>query len=143
LEHRARLGKAQAFRVETEHLIMGVDPMESQVFSPKAYSLPEEVLIPEADDCDEPDVDVRWLRYCEVAASLDREAIIDVVLDELRESSALLDMVEDACHNPHEPGRPKTSLSDLLALGKAALLLIARAVDDQVSLRMAVEVRHD
>jgi hypothetical protein len=110
-----------------------------QEFLPRAYSLPEEALIPEADDVDEPDVDVRWLHHCEVAASLDREAIIDVVLDELRESSALLDMVEDACHNPHEPGRPKTSLHELLALGKAALLLIARAVDDQVSLRMAVE----
>ena len=109
-----------------------------QEFLPRAYSLPEEALIPDADD-DEPDVDVRWLHYCEVAASLDREAIVDVVLDELRESPALLDMVEDACHNPHEPGRPKTSLYELLALGKAALLLIARAVDDQVSLRMAVE----
>jgi hypothetical protein len=114
-----------------------------QEFSPRAYSLPEEALIPDADDVDEPDVDVRWLHYCEIAATLDREAIIDVVLDELRESSVLLDLVEDACHQPHEPGRPKTSLNDLLALGKAALLLIARAVDDQVSLRLAVEVRHD
>ena len=116
--------------------------MESQVFDAKAYSLSPVDLIPQ-DENDGEEVDVRWLHYCEIAASLDREAIIDVVLDELRESSALLDMVEDACHNPHEPGRPKTSLHELLALGKAALLLIARAVDDQVSLRMAVEVRHD
>ena len=122
---------------------MGVGSMESQVFDAKAYSVSPVDLIPPDEDDDEPDVDVRWLHYCEIAASLDREAIIDVVLDELRESSALLDMVEDACHNPHEPGRPKTSLHELLALGKAALLLIARAVDDQVSLRMAVEVRHD
>jgi hypothetical protein len=121
---------------------MGESMMESQVFSPAQYALSPVDLIPPDDD-DEADVDVRWLYYCEVAASLDREAIIDVVLDELRESSALLDMVEDACHNPHEPGRPKTSLNDLVALGKAALLLIARAVDDQVSLRMAAEVRHD
>jgi hypothetical protein len=116
--------------------------MESSTFIPRNFSLSPVDLIPPDDD-DEPDVDVRWLHYCEVAASLDREAIIDVVLDELRESSALLDMVEDACHNPHEPGRPKTSLHELLALGKAALLLIARAVDDQVSLRMAVEEVHD
>jgi hypothetical protein len=114
--------------------------MESQVFSPAVYSLsPVDLIPPDDDDDDDEEVDVRWLHYCEVAATLDREAIIDVVLDELRESSALLDMVEDACHNPHEPGRPKTSLHELLALGKAALLLIARAVDDQVSLRMAVE----
>jgi hypothetical protein len=116
--------------------------MESSTFIPRNFSLSPVDLIPPDDD-DEPDVDVRWLHYCEVAASLDREAIIDVVLDELRESPALLDMVEDACHNPHEPGRPKTSLHELLALGKAALLLIARAVDDQVSLRMAVEEVHD
>jgi len=122
---------------------MGVGLMEAQVFDQKAYSLSAVDLIPPDEDDDEPDVDVRWLHYCEVAASLDREAIINVVLDELRESSALLDMVEDACHNPHEPGRPKTSLHELLALGKAALLPIARAVDDQVSLRMAVEGRHD
>jgi hypothetical protein len=112
---------------------------ESQVFSPAQYALSPVDLIPPSDDDDAEDVDVRWLHYCEVAATLDREAIVDVVLDELRESSALLDMVEDACHNPHEPGRPKTSVHELLALGKAALLLIARAVDDQVSLRMAVE----
>ena len=113
--------------------------MQAQEFSPRAYSVPEEALIPDADGFDEPDVDVRWVHYCEVAATLDQEAIVDVVLDELCESSALLDMVEDACHNPHEPGRPKASLHELLALGKAALLLIARAVGDQVSLRMAVE----
>ena len=112
--------------------------MESQAFLPAQYSLSPVDLIPQDDDEDE-DVDVRWIRYCEVAATLDREAIIDVVLDELRESSALLDMVEDACHNPHEPGRPKTSLHELLALGKAALLLIARAVDEQVSVRMTLQ----
>jgi hypothetical protein len=117
--------------------------MEAQQFLPAQYSLSSVDLIPPNEDFDEPDVDVRWVHYCEVAASLDREAIIDVVLDELRESSALLDMVEDACHHPHEPGRPKTSLNDLVALGKAALLLIARAVDDQVSVRMALEEVHD
>jgi hypothetical protein len=117
--------------------------MASQQFLPAQYALSPIDLIPPDDDDDDEEVDVRWLHYCEVAASLDREAIIDVVLDELRESSALLDLVEDACHHPHEPGRPKTSLHELLALGKAALLLIARAVDDQVSLRMAVEEVHD
>jgi hypothetical protein len=129
----------EAFRRETEHLIMGVEQMDSQVFSPARYSLSPVDLIPEDDADEAEDVDVWWLHYCEVAAILDRDAILDVVLDELRESSALLDMVEDACHNLHEPGRPKTSLHELLALGKAALLLVARAVDDQVSLRMAVE----
>jgi hypothetical protein len=120
--------------------------MESQVFDPRAYAVsPIDLIPPDAadDDEDEDEVDLRWVRYCEVASSLDREAIVDVVLDELRESSVLLDMIEDACHNPHEPSRPKTSLHELVALGKAVLILIARAVDDQASVRMALEEVHD
>jgi hypothetical protein len=119
--------------------------MESQVFSPAAYS-PEATYYISADafEGDENEVDTRWLHSCELAAGLDREDILSVVLDELREEPALLELIEDACRHPHEPGRPKTSLNDLVAIGKAALLLVVRAVDDQVSVKMALaEMHHD
>jgi hypothetical protein len=85
-EHRTRRGQQSTTSPEGDNLIMGESMMESQVFSPAQYSLSPVDLIPPDDDNDE-EVDVRWLHYCEVAATLDREAIIDVVLDELRESS--------------------------------------------------------
>src|SRR5688500_6278382 len=44
---------------ERNNAIMKEYPMHTQEFLPRAYSLPEEALIPEADDVDEPDVDVR------------------------------------------------------------------------------------
>ena len=44
---------------------------------------------------------------------------------------------------PHEPGRPKESITKLARLGQSLLNLIAKAVDDNVNLRMAVEVPRD
>jgi hypothetical protein len=119
--------------------------MESQVFSPVAYSLRPEDLMPPDESEDEDAVDVQWLEYCRIASTLDRTRILEVVLSALDcEDSPLYDLIDDAIANPHEPGRPKANVSDLARLGKALLTMIAKAVDDQVNLRMAVqEVPHD
>jgi hypothetical protein len=114
--------------------------MESQVSSPDAYSLRPVELIPDNDT----DEDLRWLEYCSVAATVDRTHILDVVLSDLdAEDSPLFEFIGDAIANPHEPGRPKANITDLAKLGQSILNLIAKAVDDQVNLRMAVEVPRD
>jgi hypothetical protein len=51
-----------------------------------------------------------------------------------------LSLPTDALANPHEPGRPKANITDLARLGQTLLQLIAQAVDNQVGLKMAVEV---
>jgi hypothetical protein len=117
--------------------------MESQQFSPTAYSLNPTDLIPPDDE--EEGIDVQWLEYCRMASTLDRARILEVVLSDLdSDDSPLYDLIDDAIANPHEPGRPKANVSDLARLGKAILAMVAKAVDDQVNLRMAVqEVPHD
>jgi hypothetical protein len=116
--------------------------MESQVFSPSAYSVSPIDLIAD-DEFDEPDEDVRWLEYCRCAATVDRQHILDVVLSDLdAEDSPLYEFIDDAITNPHEPGRPKANITDLARLGQCILNLIAKATDDHVSMRMAVEVSH-
>lgn len=118
--------------------------MDSQVFDPKASSLSPIDLIP-PEDGEDADVDVQWLEYCRVAKALDRTRILEVVLNDLdADDSPLYEFIDDAIANPHEPGRPKANTTDLARLGQSLLNLIAKAVDDQVNLRMAVrEVPHD
>jgi hypothetical protein len=113
--------------------------MESQAFSAAAYSLnPVDLITP--DDIDDDDADVQWLEYCRVASTLDRQRILEVVLSDLAaEDSPFYDFIDDAIANPHEPGRPKANVSDLARLGKEILTMIAKAVDEQVNLRMAVK----
>ena len=54
--------------------------MESQVFDPKAYALRPMDLIPDDDfDDDEPELDTRWVHYCEVSAGLDTEDLMVTV----------------------------------------------------------------
>jgi hypothetical protein len=113
--------------------------MESQAFSPAMYSLQTMDLIPPNDD-ENDGSDVQWLEYCRMASTLDRQHILDIVLSDLDcDESPLYDFIDDAIANPHEPGRPKANVSDLARLGKAILVVIAKAVDDQVNLRMAVQ----
>jgi hypothetical protein len=71
---------------------------------------------------------------------------LEIVLDECRaEDSPLLEVIQDAMRYPYEPRcPPKANVSDLLRLGKKLIAIIAKAVDDQVTLRqMGQEVRHD
>jgi hypothetical protein len=79
-----------------------------------------------------------------MASTLDRARILDVVLSDLdTDDSLLFEFIDSALHEPHEPGRPKESITKLAQLGQSLLNLIAKAVDDQVNLRMTVEVPHD
>ena len=55
----------------------------------------------------------------------------------------LYEFIDDAIVKPHEPGCAKANIMDLARLGQSLLNLIAKAVDDQVGLRMAVKVPHD
>jgi hypothetical protein len=112
------------------------EPMESQQFSASDYSLSATDLIP--DDFED-DNNVAWLEYCRCAATVDRTHILDVVLSDLdAEDSPLYEFIDDAIKNPHEPGRPKANITDLARLGQSILSLIAKAVDDNVNLRMAI-----
>ncbi len=118
------------------------EPMESQQFSPAAYS-PDPTYYTPDDDLEDEDDHQLWQEYCRIASTIDRR-ILDVVLSDLdADDSPLCEFIDDAIAHPHEPGRPKESITKLAQLGQSLLNLIARAVDDQINLRMAVEVSHD
>jgi hypothetical protein len=96
------------------------------------------------DDDFEDDDNIQWQEYCRMASTLDRARILEVVLSDLdADDSPLYEFIDSALHEPHEPGRPKESITKLAQLGQSLLSLIARAVDDAVGLRMAVEVPRD
>jgi hypothetical protein len=118
--------------------------MESQAFSPKDLRLNPTDLIP-PDEFDDEDVDVQWLEYCRIASTVDRTRTLDVVLSGLdADDSLLFECIDDAITNPHEPGCAKANITDLARLGQSILNLLAKAVDEQVSMAMAVrEVPHD
>ena len=114
--------------------------MESQAFDPKAYSLSPVDLIP-PDDCEDEDDNQLWREYCRVASTLDRTHILDVVLSDLdAEDSPLFPFIDVTIEHSYEVGvQPKNNVLELAKLGQRLLHLIAKAVDDQVNLRMAVQ----
>jgi hypothetical protein len=117
--------------------------MESQAFLPAAYALRPDDLLP-PDDFEDGDDNTQRREYCRIASTLDRRRILEVVLSDLdADDSPLYEFIDDAIATPHEPGRPKESITKLAQLGQSLLNLIAKAVDDNVNLRMAVEVPHD
>jgi hypothetical protein len=117
--------------------------MESQSFSAQDFSLsPMDLILP--DECEDEDENIQWREYCRMASTLDSSRILDVVLSDLDgDDSPLYEFIDDAIKNPHEPGRAKADITDLARLEQSLLNLIAKAVDDQVNLRMTVEVPHD
>jgi hypothetical protein len=113
------------------------EPMESQAFSPADYALRPDDLLP-PDDFEDEDDNIHWQEYCRIASTIDRTRILEVVLSDLDgDNSPLYEFIDDAIQNPHEPGRPKANITDLARLGQSLLNRIAKAVDDQVTLRMA------
>jgi hypothetical protein len=113
--------------------------MESQQFSAADYSLRPQDLLP-PDDFEDEDDNMQWQEYCRIASSIDRARILEVVLSDLdAEDSPLFEFIDDAIKHPHEPRRPKESITKLAQLGQSLLNRIAKAVDDQVTLRMAVQ----
>jgi hypothetical protein len=117
--------------------------MSTETFRFSDYSLAPTDLIP-GDDAEDVGVDVQWLEYCRVASTIDRARILEVVLSDLdAEDSPLYPFIDDALHEPHEPGRARESITKLAQLGQAILDRMAKAVDDQVNLRMQPEVPRD
>ena len=118
--------------------------MESQAFSLADYS-PDPTYYTPDDDFEDEDDHMHWQEYCRIASMIDRTRILEVVLSDLdSDDSPLNEFIDDAIATPHEPGRAKESITKLAQLGQSLLNLIAKAVDDQVNLRMAVqEVPHD
>jgi hypothetical protein len=121
---------------------MGVDPMDAQVFDPKAFSVSAVDVIPPDDDEVEA-VDTRWARYGEIARELDRDELLDVIVEELKANPELLYQLEDCCTNPYrEPERPNAHVGEMAKLGLAVLKVMINAVDHAVGIRQAVEELH-
>jgi hypothetical protein len=113
--------------------------MESQQFSPAAYS-PDPTYYTPDDDFKHEDDHMPWQEYCRIASTIDRTRILEVVLSNLDcDDSPLFEFIDSALHELHELGRPKESITKLAQLGQSLLNFIAKAVDDQVNLRMAVQ----
>jgi hypothetical protein len=110
--------------------------MQSQQFSPADYSPDASDYVPADELENEHD---GWQDYCYEASKLDRQHTLDVVLSDLdADNSPLYEFIDDAITNPHEPGRAKANITDLARLGQSLLNLIAKAVDDNVNLGMAI-----
>jgi hypothetical protein len=112
--------------------------MESQVFSPAAYAPDASDYLPPEDIDEDHDP---WQDYCAEASHVSRERILECVLSSLdTDDSPLYALIDSAIATPHEPGRARESITVLAQIGKAILDRVAASVDDQVNLRMAVEV---
>jgi hypothetical protein len=110
--------------------------MESQQFSPAACSPDASYYIPADELEDERDP---WQDYCLEASKVDRQHILDAVLSSLdADDSPLYALIDSALATPHEPGRARESITVLAKVGQALLDRVAAAVDDQVSMRMAI-----
>jgi hypothetical protein len=135
-----RLAGTTTSCLRVRHAYYGEPYIESQqVFLPREYSLSATDLIP--DDLGDEDTDVQWLEYCRCAATLDRQHVLECVLSDLdSDNSPIFELIDSAIQEPHEPGRPRENITVLARIGKAILELVAKAVDDQVNLRMACEV---
>jgi hypothetical protein len=115
----------------------------SQEFLPAAYSVSPVDLIPPDDNAEIDEVDVRWARYCQTAATLDRDELMDMIVEELKANPELLYQIEDCCTNPYpESERPKAHVGEMAKLGLAVLQVIISAVDNAVGIRQAVEDLH-
>jgi hypothetical protein len=110
--------------------------MTDQEFSPQMYSPATEDMIPDDDVEDGADA---WQDYCFEAAHVDRQHVLDCVLSSLDcDDSPLYTLIDSAIKTPHEPGRARESITVLAQIGQVILDRVASAVDDQVSLRMAI-----
>jgi hypothetical protein len=118
---------------------------DAQAFSFKDYSLSPLDLIDDRNvEDDEPEVDGRWIYYCELSATLDTEDLMVTVGEAFSNSDLLRSLVEEAKAQPFRPDeRKRLHISDAIRLGEEVIRLIASAQDDQVNLRMAVEVPRD
>jgi hypothetical protein len=112
---------------------------DAQSFSFKDYSLSPVDLIPDDEDCTEEDY--RWQEYCRVASAIARADVLRCVLSDLdADDSPLWEHIDLALREPHEPGRARDSVVKSAALRQAVLDLIAKNINQLVTLRQMVEV---
>jgi hypothetical protein len=111
--------------------------MSEQGFSFEAASLRTIDLMPPEDVEDDAydEVDTRLARYAQVAPLVDVDDIVDIVCSQLKESTQLRWLIEDALEDPHpDVTRPKVHINELLKMGREVLTAVAIAVDEQVGM---------
>jgi hypothetical protein len=115
-------------------------------FIPRAYSLSPVDLIDDTEEAEEAaaiEADAHWARYCAIARTLDRDELLEVVLEALKDTPELLSHLDDACLSPYEePDRLRAHVGEMAKLGLAVLTAIVGTVDNAVGIRMAVEALH-
>jgi hypothetical protein len=110
---------------------------------PKDYSLTPTDLIDDDDDLEVDETDTRWMRYCEITRDLDRDELLEVIVDELKANPELLYQLDDCCTSPYrEIERPRAHVGEMAKLGLAVLQVIISVVDNAVGIRQAVEELH-
>ena len=83
------------------------------------------------------------MRYCAIARELNRDELLDTILEELKEHPELLSHIDDACLSPYEElQRPRAHVGERAKLGLAVLQTIVTEIDNAVGLRMATEELH-
>jgi hypothetical protein len=121
-----------------ERLNLKGECMESQQFLPAAYSPDPMSYTPDDDFEDGADA---WQDYCFEASKVSRERVLECVLSSLdTDDSPIYTLIDSCLKDPQEPGRARESITVLAQIGQAILDRVAASVDEQVNLRMAVEV---
>ena len=118
--------------------------MESQVFDPKAYAVSPIGLIPDDEGLEEDDVDLRWVRYAELARTLDTDDLMALVGEAFSTSDLLRTLLEDVKAEPYRPEeRKRVHVMDAIRLGNEVAQLISQAMDDLIGQMDAGEAPHD
>jgi hypothetical protein len=108
--------------------------MKSQVFNPDSYSLRPVDLIPDDDEgLEEDEVDLRWVRYAELARTLDTDDLMAMVGEAFSNSDVLRTLVEESKREPYRPDERKSvHVMDAIRLGNEVAQLISQAMDDLI-----------
>src|SRR5262245_13118683 len=93
------------------------------------------------DERDLSDEERRYADYCQVSPQVDPRVVLQIILDELgaRETSELLDYIASVGTTPYrEQALAHMPDGQAIRLGRELAPLVARAYDDQVSMRLAM-----
>jgi hypothetical protein len=115
--------------------------MAQQLFSHDSYfTRPSDLLDEDLEIGDEPELDARWIHYCELNAHLDAEDLMAVIDDAFSQSDVLRSLIEDIKEHPYTPGeRRHLHVMDAIKLGNEVARLISAAMDDAIGMRQACE----
>jgi hypothetical protein len=119
--------------------------VESQMFDSKTYTLSPVDLIPDDNEgLEEDDVDLRWVRYAELARTLDTDDLMAMVGEAFSTSDLLRTLIEEAKAEPYRPDeRKRVHVMDGIRLGEEVAQLISQAMDDLIGQMDAGEVPND